>query len=49
MSLEKLVDDLVRVDKKTRLDPGKEAREVYRELLQRRIDLTRTLKTAGYI
>ena len=49
LSLEKLVDDLVRVDKKTRLDPGKEAREVYRELLQRRIDLTRTLKTAGYI
>ncbi len=49
LSLEKLVDDLVVVEKKTRVEPDKEARELYRELLLRRIDLTKKLKTGGYL
>lgn len=48
-TLEKLVDDLVVVDKKTRVEPSKEPRSLYRELLLRRIDLTKKLKTAGYL
>lgn len=47
--LEDLVDTLVSVDKKTRLEPDKEARTLYAELLLRRIDLTRKLNTAGYL
>ena len=47
--LEKLVDDLVAVDKKTRVEPGKESRTLYRELLLRQIDLTKKLKTGGYL
>jgi xylulokinase len=49
LTLEKLVDDLVVVDKKTRVEPKKESRSLYRELLLRRIDLTKKLKTAGYL
>ena len=49
LSLEKLVDDLVKVDKKTRLEPRKETQTFYRELLLRRIDLTKKLKTGGYL
>jgi hypothetical protein len=47
--LDDLVDTLVSVDKKTRLEPDKEARTLYAELLLRRIDLTRKLNTAGYL
>ncbi len=49
LSLEKLVDDLVVVEKKTRVEPRKEARALYRELLLRQIDLTKKLKTGGYL
>src|SRR5262249_41690590 len=49
VTLEKLVDDLVVVEKKTRLEPAKEARPLYSELLLRRIDLTKKLNTAGYL
>jgi xylulokinase len=49
LSLEKLVDDLVEVDKKTRIEPDKEAHSVYRELLLRQIDFTKKLKTGGYL
>ena len=49
LSLEKLVDDLVVVDKKTRIEPDKEAHSVYRELLLRQIDFTKKLKTGGYL
>jgi hypothetical protein len=49
VTLEKLVDDLVIVEKKTRLEPAKEARSLYGDLLLRRIDLTKKLNTAGYL
>ncbi len=49
VSLEKLVDDLVIVEKKSRLEPNKDSRTLYSELLLRRIDLTRKLNTAGYL
>ncbi|HEY3662277.1 MAG TPA: xylulokinase [Chthoniobacterales bacterium] len=49
LTLEKLVDDLVAVDKKTRAEPDKEAQTFYRELLLRQIDLTKKLKTGGYL
>jgi xylulokinase len=49
LSLEKLVDDIVAVDKDTRVEPSTESRDLYRELLLRRIDLTRKLNTAGYL
>ena len=49
LSLERLVDDLVVVDKKTRVEPGKEAQPFYRDLLLRQIDLTKKLKTGGYL
>ncbi len=49
LTLEKLVDDLVVVDKKSRIEPNKEARTFYRELLLRQIDLTKKLKTGGYL
>jgi xylulokinase len=49
VALEKLIDDLVVVETKTRLEPNKEARALYSELLLRRIDLTKKLNTAGYL
>jgi xylulokinase len=49
ITLEKLVDDLVKVEKRTRIEPDKEARSLYSELLLKRIDLTRKLNTAGYL
>ena len=49
LSLEELVDDLVKVDKKTRAEPRQEAQMFYHELLRRRIDLTKKLKTSGYL
>jgi xylulokinase len=49
LTLEKLVDDLVVVDKKTRVEPNGEAQSIYRELLLQQIDLTKKLKTGGYL
>ena len=49
ISLENLADDLVTVDKTTRVEPRKETAGFYRELLLRQIDLTRKLKTGGYL
>ena len=49
LTLEQLVDDLVAVAKKTRVEPRKESSALYAELLLRRIDLTKKLKTAGYL
>lgn len=49
VSLEDLVADLVVLDKKTRVEPRKESVTFYREQLLRQIDLTRKLKTGGYL
>ncbi|HSU85683.1 MAG TPA: xylulokinase [Chthoniobacterales bacterium] len=49
VTLQKLVEDLVAVEKKTRAEPDKEKHALYRELLLRRTDLTRNLKTGGYM
>jgi xylulokinase len=49
ITLEKLVEDSVAVDKKSRLEPSKDSRAYYSEELLRRIDLTRKLHTAGYL
>jgi xylulokinase len=49
VSLEELVDNLVVVEKKTRVEPTKNSSALYGELLLRRIDLTKKLKTAGYL
>ncbi len=49
VSLEKLVDDLVVLDKKTRVEPNKESITFYREQLLKQIDLTKKLKTGGYL
>ncbi len=49
LTLEKLVDDLVVVDKKSSLEPDKEAMLLYRELLLRQVDFAKKLKTGGYL
>ena len=49
VKLEKFVDDLVVVEKKTRIEPDKETAAFYREQLLRQIDLTKKLKTGGYL
>ncbi|MGB8342908.1 MAG: xylulokinase [Chthoniobacterales bacterium] len=49
VSLEKLVEELVIVEKKTRVEPTKESRTFYNELLLRQIDLMKKLKTSGYL
>ena len=49
VALEKLVDDLVVVDKKTRVEPNAATQSLYREMLLRQIDLTKKLKTGGYL
>jgi xylulokinase len=49
VTFQKLVEDLVAVEKKTRSEPDKEKHALYRELLLRRTDLTRNLKTGGYM
>jgi len=49
VSLEDLIDDVVVLDKKTRVEPRKENVTFYREQLLRRIDLTKKLKTGGYL
>ncbi len=49
VKLEKLVDDLVVVEEKTRVEPRKENAAVHKEQLLRQIDLTKKLKTGGYL
>ena len=49
LSLVELVDDFVVVEKKTQVEPAKNSTALYRELLLRRIDLTKKLKSAGYL
>jgi xylulokinase len=49
IALDKLVDDLVVVEKKTRLAPNAAAQPLYREMLLRQIDLTKKLKAGGYL
>jgi xylulokinase len=49
LTLQKLVEDLVVVDKKSRVEPDKETHSLYRELLLRQIDLTKRLKAGGYL
>ncbi len=49
VTLEKLVEEAVGVDKKSRIEPNKEARDFYSEQLLRRTDLTRKLHGAGYL
>jgi xylulokinase len=49
VNLEKLVDHLVVVEKKTRIEPQKGSAAFYREQLFRQIDLTKKLKTSGYL
>ena len=49
VKLGKLVDQLVVVEKKERLEPRKETVAFYREQLLRQIDLTKKLKTSGFL
>ncbi|MGI8432700.1 MAG: FGGY-family carbohydrate kinase [Chthoniobacterales bacterium] len=49
LPLEELVDDLVAVDKKSRVEPRKENAAFYRELLPKQTDLTNKLKKGGYL
>lgn len=49
VKLAKLIDDLVVVAKKTRLELEKANTVFYREQLLRQIDLTKKLKTGGYL
>ena len=49
LTLERLVDDLVLVDKESRVEAEQEAQPLYRDLLFQQIDLTRKLKTGGYL
>jgi xylulokinase len=49
VTLEALVEDLAVMDKKTRIEPDPEAHKFYRDLLLRQVDLTKKLKSAGYL
>ncbi len=49
ISLDKLVRDAVKIDKKTRAEPDKEDHALYAELRGRQTDLTRKLATGGYL
>jgi xylulokinase len=49
LNLENLVDDVVRVEKRSRSEPRKESHTLYRDLLLKQIDLTKKLKTGGYL
>ena len=49
VKLEKLFDNLVVVEEKTRIEPQKERSAFYREQLLRQIDLTKKLETGGYL
>jgi sugar (pentulose or hexulose) kinase len=47
--LEKLVRDLVKIDKKSRKEPRKNHRAIYTDLRGRQIDLTRKLAASGFL
>lgn len=47
--LEQTIAELVKLDKKSRCEPRKEAHATYRALLAKQTDLARTLHTAGYL
>ncbi|MGH8092088.1 MAG: xylulokinase [Chthoniobacterales bacterium] len=49
VDLGKLVENLVVAETKTRAEPSKQSRGLYRELLLRQIDLTKKLKNSGYL
>jgi xylulokinase len=49
IALERLVRDAVKIDKKSRAEPGKENRSFYRELRARQTDLTKKLAASGYL
>jgi xylulokinase len=49
VALDRLVRDAVKIDKKSRMEPRKENRALYRELRTRHTELTRTLASAGYL
>jgi xylulokinase len=49
VKLEKLVRDLVKIDKKSRAEPRKENQSLYTELRGRQTDLMRKLASAGYL
>jgi xylulokinase len=49
IALEKLVRDLVKIDKKSRKEPRKDNRALYAELRGRQTELTRQLATSGFL
>ncbi len=49
VKLKSLVDRLVVLEKKSRVEPRAETEQLYRELLLRQIDLTKKLKNGGYL
>jgi xylulokinase len=49
IALEKLVRDLVKIDKKSRKEPGKDSRSLYAELRGRHTGLTRQLAASGFL
>jgi xylulokinase len=49
ISLERLVRDAVKIDRKMRAEPRKENQKLYRELRERQMDLTKKLASAGYL
>jgi sugar (pentulose or hexulose) kinase len=49
IALEKLVRDLVKIDKKSRKEPGKDSRALYAELRGRHTGLTRQLAASGFL
>jgi xylulokinase len=49
IALEKLVRDLVKIDKKSRKEPRKDSRALYAQLRGRQTELTRQLATSGYL
>jgi xylulokinase len=49
VALDKLVRDVVKIDRKSRMEPDKENHALYLELRSRQSDLTRKLATGGYL
>ncbi len=49
VALEKLVRDLIKIDKKSRKDPRKDNQALYTDLRGRQKDLTRKLAASGYL
>lgn len=49
IALDKLVRDVVKIDRKTRAEPDKENHAFYTELRRRQTDLTRKLAAVGYL